>query len=157
MGNRVHMDGYEVIGCDDGKLGHVIEVDGDFLIAEEGTLRKKRHAIPKAFAHPDDAEQVVRLTVSKELVEDSPTFKEGEELDRRAAAAHYGLAEGYDDPETEGYGELTPDDPAWSADQQAARAGIKSAAEERVKIQQGESDAGLRGRPIIPPEPHDTP
>jgi len=151
------MDGYEVIGSDDGKLGHVVQVDGDFLIAEEGTLRKKRHAIPTAFAHPDDSEQVVRLSVAKELVEDSPTFKEGEELDRQAAAAHYGLAEGYEAPETEGYGELTPDDPAWSADEQAARAGIESAGERRVKIQQGESDAGLRGRPIIPPDPHDTP
>ena len=150
------MDGYEVIGSDDGKLGHVVEIDGDFLIAEEGTLRKKRHAIPTAFAHPDDSEQVVRLTVSKELVEDSPPFKEGE-LDRQATAAHYGLAEGYDGPETEGYGEVTPDDPAWSADEQAARSGIQSAAERRVKIQQGESDAGLRGRPIIPPDSHDTP
>jgi hypothetical protein len=150
------MDGYEVIGSDDGKLGHVVGIDGDFLIAEEGTLRKKRHAIPTAFAHPDDSQQVVRLTVSKEVVEDSPTFKEGE-LDRQAVAAHYGLAEGYDDPETEGYGDVTPDDPAWSADEQAARAGIESASERRVKIQQGESDAGLRGRPIIPPEPHDTP
>ena len=93
------MDGYEVIGSDDGKLGHVVEIDGDFLIAEEGTLRKKRHAIPKAFAHPDDGEQVVRLTVSKELVEDSPNFKEGE-LDRKAAAAHYGLDDGYDDEPT---------------------------------------------------------
>ena len=151
------MDGYEVIGSDDGKLGHVVAVDGDFLIAEEGTLRKKRHAIPKALAHPDDSEQVVRLSVAKELVEDSPTFREGEELDRRATAAHYGLAGGYEDPETEGYGEVTPDDPAWSADEQAARAGIESASERRVKVQQGESDAGLRGRPIIPPDPHDTP
>jgi len=151
------MDGYEVIGSDDGKLGQVVAVDGDFLIAEEGTLRKKRHAIPKAFAHTDDSEQVVRLTVSKELVEDSPTFKEGEELDRQATAAHYGLAAGYESPETEGYGEVTPDDPAWSADEQAARSGIESASERRVKIQQGESDAGLRGRPIIPPDAHDTP
>jgi hypothetical protein len=148
------VEGYEVVGSDNGKLGHVVAIEGEFLIAEEGTLRKKRHAIPKAFAHPVDGEQVVRLTVSKELVEDSPTFKEGE-LDREAAAAHYGLAEGYDDPETKGYGELTPDDPAWSAEQQAARSGIESASERRVKIQQGESEAGLRGRPIIPPDPHD--
>ena len=53
------MDGYEVIGSDDGKLGHVVEIDGDFLIAR------------------------------------------------------------------------------------------------RAKIQQGESEAGVRGRPIIPPDPHD--
>jgi len=142
------MDGYEVIGSDDGKLGHVVEIDGDFLIAEEGTLRKKRHAIPKAFAHPDDGEQVVRLTVSKELVEDSPNFKEGE-LDRKAAAAHYGLDDGYDDDEP------TQDDPASSSEQEAQRSGIESSAERRVKIQQGESEPGVRGRPIIPPDPHD--
>ena len=141
-----------MIGSDDGKLGRVVEIDGDFLIAEEGSLRKKRHAIPKALAHPDDGEQVVRLSVSKELVEDSPTFKEGE-FDRQAAAAHYGLAEGYEDPETKGYGELTPDDPAWSAEQQAARSGIQSAGEQRVRIQKGESEAGPRGRQIIPPPP----
>ena len=136
-----------MIGSDDGKLGHVVEIEGDLLIVEEGTLRKKRYAIPKAFAHPDDGEQVVRLTVSKELVEDSPTFKEGE-LDHKAAAAHYGLADGYDD-------EPTPDDPASSAEQEAQRAGVEPAAERRVKIQQGESEPGVRGRPIIPPDPHD--
>jgi hypothetical protein len=146
-GYAAEIDGYEVIGSDDAKLGHVVAVDGAFLIAEEGTLRKQRHAIPKAFAHPDDSEQVVRLTVSKELVEDSPTFKEGEELDREAAAAHYGLAEGS--------GEPTPDDPAWSAEQQEARLGIKAAGEKRVRIQEGESEPGPRGRPIIPPDPHD--
>jgi hypothetical protein len=148
------MEGYEVIGSDDGKLGHVVQIDGDFLIVEEGTLRKKRHAIPKALAHPDDGEQVVRLTVSKELVEESPTFKEGE-FDRKAAAAHYGLAEGYEAPETKGYGELTPDDPAWSAEYQEARSGIEAAGEKRVRIQKGESEAGPRGRQIIPPDAHD--
>ena len=148
------MNGYEVIGSDDGKLGHVVEIDGEFLIVEEGTLRKKRHAIPKAFAHPDDGEEVVRLTVSKELVEDSPTFKEGQ-LDRKAAAAHYGLAAGYDEPETEGYGELTPDDPARGAEQEGLRSGIESAGEKRVRIQQGDDEPGVRGRPIIPPDAHD--
>ena len=147
MGTSPDMDGYEVIGSDDGKLGRVVAVDGEFLIAEEGTLRKKRHAIPKAFAHPDDSEQVVRLTVSKELVEDSPTVKEGEELDRKAAAAHYGLAEGS--------GELTPDDPAWSAEQQEARSGIKAAGQKRVRIQEDESEPGPHGRPIIPSDSHD--
>ena len=142
------MEGYDVIGSDEGKLGHVVEVDGDFVIVEEGHLRKKRYAIPTAFAHPDDGEQVVRLTVSKELVEDSPTFKDGE-LDRQAAAAHYGLAEGYDAPETKGYGELTPDDPAWSAEQEGLRTGVEPAA------------AAARGEPRGPgarrPRPADHP
>jgi hypothetical protein len=139
------VEGYEVVGSDDGKLGHVVEIDGDFLIAEEGTLRKRRHAIPKAFAHPDDGEQVVRLTVSKELVEDSPTFKEGE-LDRQAAAAHYGLAEAYDEPE--------PDDAAVSAEQEGLRSGVEPAAQQRVATREGQ-EPGVRGRPIIPPDPHD--
>ena len=138
------VEGYEVVGSDDGKLGHVVEIDGDFLIAEEGTLRKKRHAIPKVFAHPDDGEQVVRLTVSKELVEDSPTFKEGE-LDRQAAAAHYGLADAYDEE---------PGDAAVSAEQEGLRSGVEPAAQQRVASREGQ-EPGVRGRPIIPPDPHD--
>jgi hypothetical protein len=147
------VEGYEVVGSDDGKLGHVVEIDGDFLIAEEGTLRKKRHAIPTAFAHPDDGEHVVRLTVSKELVEDSPTFKEGE-LDRKAAAAHYGLAEGFDAPETQGDGELMPDDPALSSEQEGLRRGVEPAAQQRVASREGQ-EPGVRGRPIIPPDSRD--
>jgi hypothetical protein len=148
------MEGYEVIGSDDCKLGHVVDVDGEFVIVEDGRLRKTRHAIPKAFAHADDQQEVVRLTVSKELVQDSPPLKNGD-LDRRAVAEHFGLAEGYDDPETKGYGEVTPDDPAWSAEQEALRTGVETAPEQRVRIQKGESEAGLRGRPIIPPDSHD--
>jgi hypothetical protein len=71
----------------------VVEVDGDFLIVEEGTLRKKRHAIPTAFAHPDDSEQVVRLSVAKELVEDSPR-QGGRGARPPGRGGHYGLAEG---------------------------------------------------------------
>jgi hypothetical protein len=88
---------------------------------------------------------VVRLTVSKELVEDSPTFKEGE-LDRQAAAAHYGLAEAHDEPE--------PDDPAVSAEQEGLRSGVEPAAQQRVASREGQ-EPGVRGRPIIPPDPHD--
>jgi hypothetical protein len=150
------MIGYEVIGTDDGKLGEVVAVDGDLLVVEEGMLRKKQHAIPKAFAHVHDDERVVRLSVSKELVEDSPELKDGE-VDHAAIAAHYGLAAGDAAPETQGYGELTPDDPGWSAEREGLRSGIEPAAERRARIREGESDAGLRGRPIIPPDPHEGP
>jgi hypothetical protein len=147
------MEGYEVIGSDGGKLGHVVEFEGDLLVIEEGRLRKARYAIPKAFAHPDDQEQVVRLTVSKELVEDSPPLKNGD-LDHKAVAAHYGLAEGYDAPETKGDGELTPDDPAWSAEQEQLRTGVEPAPKQRVESREGQ-ETGVRGRQIIPPDPHD--
>ena len=148
------MVGYEVVGSDDHKIGKVAAIEGDLLIVEGGLLHKTRHAIPKTFAHPDDGEQVVRLTISKELVNDSPPLKNGE-IDRGAVAEHYGLAEGYEAPETEGLGKLEPDDPAWSGEQEQRRSGVEPAPERRARIREGESEAGVRGRPIIPPDPHD--
>jgi len=136
------MEGYGVIGSDGGKLGHVVAVEGDLLVLEEGHLRKSRYAIPMAFAHPDDQDQVVRLTVSKELVEDSPTVKNGE-LDRKAVAAHYGLTE-----------QPAPVDAAAGAEQEGLRSGVEPAAKERVESREGQ-EAGVRGRQIIPPDPHD--
>ena len=148
------MDGYQVIGSDDGKVGEVVAVEGDLVIVEHGVLRKTRHAIPTAFTHADNGERVVRLSLAKELVESSPKVEDGN-VDRHAVAEHYGLAEGYEAPATEGYGELTPDDPAWSAEQEERRTGVEPAPEQRARIREGESDAGLRGRPIIPPDSHD--
>ena len=150
------MDGYEVIGSDEGKVGQVVAVEGDLLIVEAGMLRKTRHAIPTTFAHADDDERVVRLSLAKELVESSPKVEDGN-VDRPAVAEHYGLAEGYEAPETKGYGEVTPDNPAWSAEQEERRTGVEPAPERRARIREGESVAGKHGRPIIPPDPHDGP
>lgn len=142
-----------MIGSDDGKIGTIVAVDEDLLIVEGGLVRKTRHAIPVAFAEQGD-DRTVRLTVSKELVVDSPDVKDGE-VDRQAVARHYGLADGYAAPETEGLGETTPDDPAWSADEEAQRTGVEPATQQRARIREGESEVGLRGRQIIPPDAHD--
>jgi len=150
------VDGYEVITSDDHKLGHVVRVDGDLLIVEHGHLRKTRHAVPLAFAHADADARTVRLTLSREIVEDSPRV-EDEDVDRRAVAEHYGLASGDDAPETKGYGDLLPDDPAWGAEYEEERSGIEPAAERRARIREGESEPGPHGRPIIPPDPHQGP
>jgi hypothetical protein len=150
------MDGYEVIGNDDGKVGEVVAVEGDLLIVERGLLRKSRHAVPQTFAHADDDEHVVRLSVSKELVEDSPPVGD-DGLDRKAVAEHYGLAEGYDAPETDGDGDLRPDDPAWSAEVESRRSGIEATPERRARIREGESEPGPHGRQIIPSDPHEGP
>jgi hypothetical protein len=150
------VEGYEVIGSDGAKVGEVVAVESGLLIVERGLLRKSRHAVPTAFGQSDDGERVVRLSVSKELVDESPAVSDGD-LDYRAVARHYGLSEGSEAPETEGYGELRPDDPAWSAEQQERRSGVESAAEERARIREGESEAGPHGRPIIPPDPHEGP
>jgi hypothetical protein len=150
------MKGYEVITSDAERSGRVVEVEGDNLIIEHGLLRKTRHAVPKVFAQPDESERVVRLTVTRELVEASPKL-EDDSLDRRAVAQHYGLAAGEPVPETEGYGELTSDDPAWSAEHEELRTGVEPAAARRARIREGESEAGPHGRPIIPPDPHEGP
>jgi hypothetical protein len=137
-GHDLPMNGYEVLTTDDHRIGSVVEDRGDYLIVESGRLRKSRHALPKAFAHPVDAEQIVRVTVSKGLVADSP--KVGAELDERAVARHYGLAGGYDHPETEGAGVLLADDPAESAAVDGARHGIVPAEQERAEIREGHHD-----------------
>jgi hypothetical protein len=131
--------GYDVVTSDDRKIGSVVEVRGDYLIVEHGTLRKTRHALPKAFAHPIDAERIVRVTVSRELVDESP--KVGDRWDEPAVARHYGLAGGYEHPETEGEGVVLHDDPAESASVEGQRYGVKPADEERAEIREGRHDA----------------
>ena|SRR5436309_11505661 len=148
------MEGYDVITSDDEKVGHVVRVEGDLLIVENGLLRKKHHAIPMTFAHVDDAEHAVRVSVPKEIVEESPEMKNGA-VDSRAVAEHYGLAEGFAAPETEGYGDLVSDDPGRSAEEEELRTGIEPAAQRRAEIREGAAPTDeSSGRQIIPPDPH---
>ena len=130
------MEGYEVVTSDDCKLGHVVEVRDSHLIVEHGMLKKTRHAVPLTFAHTTDGEEKVRLGVSKEMVESSPKLENGT-IDTQAVAEHFGLAEGAAAPETEGYGEVLPDDPARSADQDLLRAGGEPADQQRAEIREG--------------------
>jgi hypothetical protein len=132
------MTGYEVVTTDDKRVGAVVEVRDDYLIVETGRLIKHRHALPKAFAHPVDADQLVRVTVSKELVEDSPNVEDG--FDEHQVARHYGLAAGYEHPETEGDGVLLPDDPAESAAVDGLRHGVEPADKVRAEIREGHHD-----------------
>ena len=131
------MEGYEVITSDDQKLGSVVAVKGDNLIVERGLLRKSQYAIPTVFAEEDGHEQVVRLTITEEIVDGSPKLDDGE-VDERAVAEHYGLAAGDPAPETQGYGDLRPDDPARSAEQDQLRAGAEPAAQQRAQMREGE-------------------
>lgn len=87
------MQGYTVVTSDGDKIGTVVEERGANLIVETGTLRKHRHAIPKMFVHAQDADQQVSVTVTKDIVSDSPLCDDG--VDEAAVAAHYGLAEPY--------------------------------------------------------------
>ena len=130
------MEGYEVITSDDAKAGHVVEVRGDNLIVEHGTLFKSRHALPRTFVEVDDGDRVVRASVSKQILEASPKLDDGE-VDERAVAEHYGLAGGDEAPPSEGYGETVADDPAWGAERDRERAGMTATEEERARIRSG--------------------
>ena len=151
------MEGYEVITSDDQKVGRVVEVRSDNVIVEHGLLRKSRHAVPTPFVHADESEQVVRLSVSSEIVESSPKIEDGQ-VDERQVARHYGLAAGDPAPETEGYGDVLPDDPALGAEQEELRSGVEPAAQRRAAMREGgHDDPGPHGRQIIPPDPHEGP
>jgi hypothetical protein len=119
------MEGYDVVTIDDDKVGTVAGTSGDYLIVEHGLLRKSKRALPRQFAHVDDGEQQVRITLGKEVFLDSPEL-DGE-LDEQAVAVYYGLTPSASAPE------LSPDE-------QAQRAGIEPAAEERARIREGEPE-----------------
>ena len=129
------MEGFEVVTSDDCKFGHVVDVRDSHLIVEHGTLRKSKYAVPETFAHTDESEQTVRLSVSKAIIEASPKVDNGS-IDSTAVAAHYGLAEATPAPETEGYGDLLPDDPARSAAEEDVQAGREPADQQRAAMRE---------------------
>jgi len=125
------MQGYDVVTVDDHKIGKVVGQSGHFLIVEQGALLKSKHPLPREFAHVDESEQQVRVTVPKEIVSDSP--KIDDDFDERAAAEYYGLTPS-SGPGTEGYGTSDAGDPSRSSEEQAARQGLEPAEEERARI-----------------------
>jgi hypothetical protein len=131
------MEGYDVVTIDDEKVGTVAGASGDFLIVEHGLIRKSKRALPRQFAHVEDDEQQVRITVGKEVFLDSPEL-DGD-LDEQAIHEYYGLAPSQG-PGTEGYGVTESGDPARSSEEQAQRAGVEPAVEERARIREGEPE-----------------
>ena len=133
------MDGYDVVTTDDEKVGKIVGETGPYLIVEHGALLKSKHALPREFAHVDEAEKQVRISVPKNIVFDSP--KLNGEFDEQAVAEHYGLASAAPAPGTEGFGETDEGDPSRSSEEQARRDGVMPAAEERAQIREGAQDA----------------
>jgi hypothetical protein len=141
------MEGYDVVTTEDEKVGKVVGTRGDHLIVESGMLKKSKHALPKAYAEVDESEGVVRTSISKEMLEESP--KVHGEADEVEIADYYGLAGGSEAPPTEGYGETVPDDPAVGAETQAERAGVTPAPQERAEAREHMTDSS---RPGVPEE-----
>jgi hypothetical protein len=134
---EVGMEGYEVVTHDDQRYGRVARVLGETIVVERGTIFKHKTALPREMTQVDEDAKVVRTTLSKELLDDAPTV-EGESVDQQAVATYYGLAGGVEAPDTEGYGELRPGDPATTAEQDAHRFGVGTAEEERLRVRKGE-------------------
>ena len=148
------MDGYDVIASDGHSVGKVVGERGDAIVLEHGLLRKHRRALPKTFVEVHDDERVVRTTLSKQLIEDSPEVDD--DVDDQQIAAYYGLAGDDEQPDTLGYGELGADETAVSAELQTRRAGLLSPEQQRARTREGHSDTyGPPGRQIIPPDPHE--
>jgi hypothetical protein len=89
------MRGYDVITNDGEKLGHVVGTDGSLLLVERGTIRKSHFALPQAIAHTDPDENEVRLTVSRQVVEQGPKVED--DVDEQAVADYYGIENGQAD------------------------------------------------------------
>jgi hypothetical protein len=143
--------GYVVLTSDDERLGEVIDESGGNLVVQHGLLFKHRRALPMAFAHVDDTEQVVRTTLSKQMIVDSPDLKEHEPPDEQEIAAYYGLAE-FDSPPAAAY-----EDAALSAEHVDRRLGRTPPEEERARVREGAEDVyGPPGRQLHPPNPHVT-
>jgi hypothetical protein len=135
------MEGYDVVTTEDEKVGKVVGTRGDYLIVESGTLMKSKHLLPQTFADVDESEGVVRTSIAKDMIVDSP--KVNGEADETAIAEYYGLAAGSTAPPTEGYGESVADDPALGAETQAERAGITPAPQQRAEAREGTGESGL--------------
>ena len=142
------MEGFDVLTFDGDRAGTIVGRRGAYLIVEQGAIFKHRRALPEIFATVDEGERVVRTTLSRELLDGAPELDGA--VDDRAIARHYGLAAGEDEPETLGYGDVAPDDPAWGAEQDGRRRGLASGDERRARIQQhhgageGPNDAAPR-------------
>ena len=142
------MEGFDVLTFDGDKAGTVVGRQGAYLLVEQGSIFKHRRAIPEIFATVDEADRVVRTTLSRELLDGAPELDGS--VDERAVARHFGLAAGEDAPETLGYGEVAPGDPASGAEQEGRRQRVATGDERRARVQQhhgageGPNDAAPR-------------
>ena len=141
------MRGYEVVTSDDRVVGKVVDVRNGFLIVESGHLRKSRHPVPREFVHPVDEAGKAFVTVPRRILMDAPKADRNGNFDRAETARHYGLAESYLQPPSEGEGVSLPHDPAWGADRDLIAAGRPAPEHRRAEIRK-------HMRPGFPDEHH---
>lgn len=131
------MEGQDVVGSDDNKLGQVVAERDDCVIVETGHVFKSKHAIPRQFLHENDGE--LRATLTKDVVSDSPKV-DLDQWDPQAIRLHYGL---------DGAFEVDPDpDGLDSAETVGAREGVTPAPAQRIETLGGANDPSV-DTPVI--------
>jgi hypothetical protein len=141
------MRGYDVVTSDDRVVGRVIDVRNGFLIVESGRIRRSRRPVPREFVHAVDEAAKAFVTVPRRVLMDAPKVDKQGKFDRAAAAAHFGLAESYLQPPTEGEGESLAHDPAWGSDRDSIAAGRPAPEHRRAEMRR-------HMRPGFPDEHH---
>lgn len=124
------MDGYDVRTIDDDKVGHVVGTKGGYVVVEHGTILKAKQAVPRELTNVEEADHIVRITVSKDVFADSPKVED--DFDERVIAEYYGVGEGYVAPVAEDA--LSGDDPATGAEVQGRDYDVVSPVEERAAV-----------------------
>jgi hypothetical protein len=131
------MEGQEVVTSDDHTLGTVVAERDECVIIETGHVFKTKHAIPRAFLHEHDG--VLRATVTKEVVNDSPKV-DADDFDVSAVRTHYGLDTVFvTDPDPDG---------VENAETAAASVGQQPAPAQRVGTLGGTNDPSVDS-PVI--------
>jgi len=103
---------------------------------------------PRPPATPAPPAETPTFRVSVRYIEvDAVVLDKQGKFDRAAAAAHFGLAESYLQPPTEGEGESLAHDPAWGSDRDSIAAGRPAPEHRRAEMRK-------HMRPGFPDEHH---
>jgi hypothetical protein len=94
--------GYDVVTSDGQRIGRVADTLDGFLVVETGRLLRSRRPLPKEFAHAQDGERTVVITVPTKVLHDAPPVHRNGTFDVDEASKHYGVASSF-----------TRDEPVW--------------------------------------------
>lgn len=81
-----------MVTSDGQRIGRVSDVLDEFLVVELGRVLRSRRPLPKEFAHVQDDERRVVVTVPKKTLRDAPRVHRAGTFDVDQAAKHYGVA-----------------------------------------------------------------
>jgi hypothetical protein len=86
------VNGYELVTSDDEKVGTIVGQTGDFVIVENGLLRRHRYVVPAELTSVEEERGVVRTTVVKEIIRQAPEADGNGAFDEGAVRSYYGLS-----------------------------------------------------------------